>query len=96
MPYTNDHAMTDDELRALIAECEDPDHEQSYICMPDLAPLLRDALRFRHMIATAYSNYGTTDFLGNGDWRLSWNSKKQPTEPVHIRAAIDADMEGKG
>lgn len=89
--------MTDDELRALIAECEDPDHGQSYICMPDLAPLLRDALRFRHITRNADHMRDPEPLPGQparAGWSVQWGM--WCADGMTLREAIDADMEGKG
>lgn len=71
--------MTTEELRALIAECEDPDKANSYLRMPDLADLARDALRFRWLMESG-DYYGTR-------LTIHWTG-----EGRSVRDAIDADM----
>lgn len=80
--------MTTDELRALIAECENPDMANSYLRMPDLADLAQDALRFR--------------WLESKTRRVERFYSSMPSGPIiavefralgeSLRAAIDAEM----
>ena len=71
--------MTDDELRALIAACEDPDSAHTFLRMPSIAEIARDALRFRHVVAQSKSYFD--------GFQLHMDN-----ENLGIREAIDADM----
>lgn len=86
--------MTDDELRRLIAECEDTDHGFSYQHMPNLAPVLRDALRFRHITRNADHMPDPEPAQGKPPvygWSVQWGMWCD--QGASLRAAIDADME---
>lgn len=88
--------MTDDELRRLIAECEDGRLTVRYDRLQQIAAIARDALRFRHITqrpTAFYSQAKTCKFVTSGEWvaHIPWMFKSQ--EKLDIRAAIDADME---
>ncbi len=94
--------MTDDELRALIAECDasknGPNHETQMLMVPGaLAEIARDALRFRHITRDAERFPDPEPLTGQParmGWSVQWGMWTAGT--MTLREAIDADMEGKG
>lgn len=90
--------MTDDELRRLIAECDaaisdDGVNAKWAIQCIHLAPVVRDALRFRHITRNAEhlpdSEPGTR--VQHWFWSVQWGTWCD--RGTDLRAAIDADME---
>jgi len=84
--------MTDDELRDLIAECDGQEH--SYLHMPKLVDIARDALRFRHIIKGADHLPDPQPAPGNPPvygWSVQWGVWCD--QGTDLRSAIDADME---
>lgn len=81
--------MTTEELRALIAECEDPDMANSYLLMPDLAELARDALRFQWLLARYAETEAAPD---TPDVWLHFIGWARELRTADIRAAIDDGM----